>query len=56
VRESVELLWNQVSTHAQFPLLCGYAVGNFYKRVAIDPDRQRVYALHPHVIEDDKSA
>src|SRR4029079_1541760 len=24
----LEMLWNQVATHAQFSLLCGYAVGN----------------------------
>jgi hypothetical protein len=52
----LEILWNRVSTHAKFSLLCGYAVGNFYKQVETGPDRDAVCALHNHVMEDDKSA
>jgi len=52
----LEILWNRVSTHAQFSLLCGYAVGNFYKQVATGPDRNAVCAVHNHVLDDDKSA
>ena len=38
----LEMLWNRVATQAQFSLLCGYAVGNFYKEVATGPTFQTV--------------
>jgi hypothetical protein len=52
----LEILWNRVSTHAQFSLLCGYAVGNFYKQISTGPDRRAVCAVHNQVLEEDKSA
>ena len=52
----LELLWNGVARHAQFSLLCGYAVGNFYKEVGSGPDRAAVCAVHNHVMEDERSA
>jgi hypothetical protein len=52
----LEILWNRVSTHAHFSLLCGYAVGNFYKQVGTGPDRDAVCSLHNNVIEENKSA
>jgi hypothetical protein len=52
----LEMLWNRVATQAQFSLLCGYAVGNFYKEVATGPTFQTVCDHHNHVIPVDKSA
>ena len=52
----LEMLWNRVATQAQFSLLCGYAVGNFYKEVATGPTFQTVCDQHNHVIPVDKSA
>ena len=52
----LEMLWNRVATQAQFSLLCGYAVGNFYKEVGSGPTFQTVCDHHNHVIPVDKSA
>jgi len=52
----LEMLWNRVATQAQFSLLCGYAVGNFYKEVATGPTFQAVCDQHNHVMPVDKSA
>ena len=52
----LEMLWNRVATQAQFSLLCGYAVGNFYKEVATGPNFQAVCDQHNHVIPVDKFA
>lgn len=52
----LERLWNRVATQAQFSLLCGYAVGNFYKEVERGPTFQAVCEQHNHVIPVDKSA
>ena len=52
----LEMLWNRVATQAQFSLLCGYAVGNFYKEVATGPTFQTVCDQHNHVIPVDQSA
>jgi hypothetical protein len=42
----LEILWNSLrSTHA-FSLLCGYAMGNFYKDAAID----EICSHHSHVM------
>ena len=51
----LEMLWNRVATQAQFSLLCGYAVGNFYKEVATGPTVQTVCDQHSHVIPADAS-
>ena len=52
----LEMLWNRVATQAQFSLLCGYAVGSFYKEVATGPTFQTVCDQHNHVMPVDKSA
>jgi hypothetical protein len=52
----LEMLWNRVATQAQFSLLCGYAVGNFYKEVTTGPTFQTVCDQHTHVLPVDKSA
>jgi len=52
----LEMLWNQVATQAQFSLLCGYAVGNFYKEVNTGPTFQSVCEQHNHVIPADEPA
>ena len=44
----VEVLWNNLAETHAFSLLCGYAVGNFYKQ----NDRyKQVCELHTHVLE-----
>jgi hypothetical protein len=52
----LEMLWNRVATQAQFSLLCGYAVGNFYKEVSTGPTFQTVCDQHNHIIPEEKSA
>jgi hypothetical protein len=52
----LEVLWNQVCTQAQFSLLCGYAVGNFFKEVASGPTLHTVCDQHNHIIPEDRSA
>jgi MEDS: MEthanogen/methylotroph, DcmR Sensory domain len=52
----LEMLWNQVATQAQFSLLCGYAVGNFYKEVASGPTRQTVCDHHNHIMPDERAS
>src|SRR5689334_2449822 len=52
----LEMLWNQVATHADFSLLCGYAVGNFYKELASGPTRQTVCDHHNHMMPDERAS
>jgi hypothetical protein len=52
----LEVLWNRVSTQAQFSLLCGYAVGNFYKEIDPESSLQTVCDHHNHVIPVHESA
>jgi hypothetical protein len=52
----LEILWNRVATHAQFSLLCGYAVGNFYKELETGPTFQTVCDQHNHIIPEERSA
>jgi len=42
----LELLWNQLAMSHSFSLLCGYALGHFYKDVGM----REVCAQHSHVI------
>jgi hypothetical protein len=51
----LEMLWNRVATHAQFSLLCGYAVGNFYKEVSAGPTVQTVCAQHNHIFPEERA-
>ena len=41
----LELLWNQVASRHAFSLLCGYAMGNFYK----ENSHAEICAVHSHV-------
>lgn len=43
----LELLWNQLASRHAFSLLCGYAMGNFYK----ENSRADICAMHSHVHE-----
>ena len=52
----LEMLWNQVATHAEFSLLCGYAVGSFYKEVAPGPTKQMVCDHHNHIMPDERAS
>ena len=52
----LEMLWNRVTTRAQFSLLCGYAVGNFYKEIVNGPTMKTVCDQHNHIIPAEKSA
>jgi hypothetical protein len=44
----LEMLWNRLANSHDFSLLCGYAMGNFYKDATID----EVCRHHTHVISD----
>ena len=48
----LETLWNQLAGTHQFALLCGYAMGSFYKQTAKLED---VIAQHTRVIGNDAS-
>jgi hypothetical protein len=50
----LEMLWNKLAQTSAFSLLCGYAMGNFYKDAAIE----EICAHHSHVLSDptDRSA
>ena len=52
----LEMLWNRVTTRADFSLLCGYAVGNFYKEIVNGPTMKTVCDQHNHIIPAEKSA
>jgi hypothetical protein len=45
----LEILWNQLATTHDFSLLCGYAMGSFYKDVGM----RDVCAQHSHVFPAD---
>ena len=45
----LEMLWNRLANTHDFSLLCGYAMGNFYKDATIDD----VCRHHTHVVSDD---
>jgi hypothetical protein len=47
---ALELLWNKLALKYRFALLCGYAMGNFYKQSKQMVD---VCAQHSHVVEGD---
>lgn len=52
----LEMLWNSVTTRADFSLLCGYAVGNFYKEIAKGATMRSVCDHHTHVMAADETA
>lgn len=47
----LEMLWNQLATTHDFSLLCGYAIGSFYK----DAGMRQVCAQHSHVLPTDEA-
>ena len=48
----LEVLWNQLANEQAFSLLCGYAMGNFYKGSNFDD----ICSLHSHVVSNDGRA
>ena len=47
----LEMLWNQLASAQAFSLLCGYAMGHFYK----DANSQEICGQHTHVVAADGS-
>jgi hypothetical protein len=45
----LEMLWNKLARTHDFQLLCGYAVGSFYK----DAELQAIHHQHSHLLGDD---
>jgi hypothetical protein len=45
----LEMLWNKLADTKDFSLLCGYAMGNFYKGA----QQHEICAQHTHVIGDE---
>ena len=48
----LEMLWNQLARSRAFSLLCGYAMGNFYK----DSNVHDICGQHSHVVSADGDA
>jgi hypothetical protein len=48
----LEILWNKLAMKYSFALLCGYAMGSFYKQTQHLDD---VCALHSHVVATDRN-
>jgi hypothetical protein len=48
----LEMLWNQLGRTEAFSLLCGYAMGNFYK----DAHRDAICGQHSHLVGADGQA
>jgi hypothetical protein len=44
----LEMLWNNLAASHMFSLLCGYAMGNFYKDAAVE----EICSHHSHVVSD----
>ncbi len=49
----LEILWNALATRFSLALLCGYAMGNFFKQV---PRLQEICTHHTHVFGPDHSS
>lgn len=45
---NLEILWNRLASKYNFALLCGYAMGSFYKQTRQMSD---IAALHSHVVK-----
>ena len=45
----LEMLWNKLAASQDFSLLCGYAMGNFYK----GSQQQEICDQHTHVLSED---
>jgi hypothetical protein len=48
----LEMLWNQLAMTHDFSLLCGYAMGSFYK----DAGMREICAQHSHVVPAERSS
>jgi len=48
----LEMLWNQLARTEAFSLLCGYAIGNFYKEASVE----EVRGQHSHIVSSDGKA
>jgi hypothetical protein len=48
----LEMFWNKLASKYNFALLCGYAMGSFYKQTQHLDD---VCALHSHVVATDRN-
>ena len=48
----LEILWNQLANEPRFSLLCGYAMGSFYKDAHVEDIRGQ----HTHVVSADGTA
>ena len=48
----LEMLWNDLARSHDFALLCGYAMGNFYKGAAVEG----ICAHHSHVVSSTGTA
>jgi len=48
----LEMLWNELANTRSFSLLCGYAIGNFYK----DANFQEICGQHTHILAADGAA
>lgn len=46
----LEVLWNELASTHVFSLLCGYAIGSFYKQTQ---QYEEVRSLHTHVHESE---
>jgi hypothetical protein len=44
----LEMLWNELASRHSLSLLCGYAMGNFYKEAAVED----ICSHHTHVISE----
>jgi hypothetical protein len=42
-------MWNQLASAYDFQLLCGYAVGHFYKKSSDAVDMEDIRRQHSHV-------
>jgi hypothetical protein len=48
----LEMLWNRLANTHDFSLLCGYAMGQFYKDASVDD----VCRHHTHLVSDSGEA
>jgi hypothetical protein len=48
----LEMLWNRLARNGEFSLLCGYAMGNFYKDASV----REVCRQHTHLVHSDGTA
>jgi len=48
----LEMLWNRLARNGEFSLMCGYAMGNFYKDATV----REVCRQHTHLVHSDGTA